>query len=43
MNQKINSKRIRKQIEKIENIKKNRKNKMIKLEYFIINQFSIQY
>ena len=37
MNQKINSKRIRKQIEKIENIKKNRKNKMIKLEYFIIN------
>ena len=43
MNQKINSKRIRKQIEKIENIKKNRKNKMIKLENFIINQFSIQY
>ena len=37
MNQKINSKRIRKQIEKLENIKKNRKNKMIKLEYFIIN------
>ena len=37
MNQKINSKRIRKQMEKIENLKKNRKNKLIKLEYFIIN------
>ena len=33
----------RKQIEKLEKIKKNRKNKLIKLKYFIINQFSIQY
>ena len=30
-------------MEKIEKIKKNRKNKLIKLEYFVINQFSIQY
>ena len=37
MNLQIKLKRIRKQIEKLENIKKNRKNKMIKLEYFIIN------
>ena len=29
-------------MEKIENLKKNRKNKLIKLEYFIIYQFSIQ-
>lgn len=36
-------KTIRKQIEKSEKIKKNKKNKLIKLEYFIINQFSIQY
>lgn len=27
----------RKQIEKLENFKKNRKNKLIKLKYFIIN------
>ena len=32
MNLQIKLKRIRKQIEKLENIKKNRKNKMIKLE-----------
>ena len=37
MNLQIKLKRIRKQIEKLENINKNRKNKMIKLEYFIIN------
>lgn len=36
-------KTIRKQIEKSEKIKKNKKNELIKLEYFIINQFSIQY
>ncbi len=30
-------KTIRKQIEKTKNIKKNKKNKLIKLEYFIIN------
>ena len=30
-------KTIRKQIEKTKNIKKNKKNKLIKLEYFIID------
>lgn len=43
MNLQIKLKRIRKQIEKSENFKKNRKNKLIKLEDFIINQLSIQY
>ncbi len=43
MNLQIKLKRIRKQIEKSENFKKNRKNKLIKLEDFIIYQLSIQY
>ncbi len=37
MNLKIKIEPVRKPFEKIENLKKNRKNKLIKLEYFIID------